>query len=89
MQATCALRYDEALSEGLPIASGVIEGACRHLINDQMDVTGARWSLEGGEAILKLHSIRSSGDWDEYWKYHLSRSEYSNYGDLLIKELAS
>lgn len=82
------LRYDEALSEGLPIASGVIEGACRHLINDRMDVTGARWSLEGGEAILKLRSIRSSGDWDEYWKYHLSRSEYRNYGDLLIKELA-
>ena len=83
------LCYDEALSEGLPIASGVIEGACRHLINDRMDVTGARWSLQGGEAILKLRSIRSSGDWDEYWKYHLSRSEYCNYGELLINESAS
>ena len=83
------LCYDEALSEGLPIASGVIEGACRHLINDRMDVTGARWSLQGGEAIFKLCSIRSSGDWDEYWKYHLSRSEYCNYGELLINESAS
>ena len=83
------LCYDEALSEGLPIASGVIEGACRHLINNRMDVTGARWSLQGGEAILKLCSIRSSGDWDEYWKYHLSRSEYCNYGELLINEAAS
>ena len=83
------LCYDEALSEGLPIASGVIEGACRHLINDRMDVTGARWSLPGGEAILKLRSIRSSGDWDEYWKYHLSRSESRNYGELLTNEASS
>ena len=66
------LRYDIALAEGLPIASGVIEGACRHLINDRMDITGARWSLQGAEAILKLRSINSSGDWDEYWKYHRS-----------------
>lgn len=83
------LRYDIALSEGLPIASGVIEGACRHLINDRMDLTGARWSLQGGEAVLKLRSISSSGDWNEYWKYHLSCSERRNYGDLLINEVAS
>ena len=49
------LCYDEALSEGLPIASGVIEGACRHLINDRMDVTGARWSLPGGVVAGELH----------------------------------
>lgn len=83
------LRYDVALSEGLPIASGVIEGACRHLINDRMDVTGARWSLHGAEAVLKLRSISSSGDWNEYWKYHLSRSERTNHGELLINEVAS
>ena len=39
------LRYDKVLSAGLPIATGVIEGACRHLVNDRMNVTGARWSL--------------------------------------------
>ena len=83
------LRYDVALAEGLPIASGVIEGACRHLINDRMDITGARWSLQGAEAVLKLRSISSSGDWEEYWKYHLSRSEQRNHGELLINEVAS
>ena len=83
------LRYDIALAEGLPIASGVIEGACRHLINDRMDITGARWSLQGAEAILKLRSINSSGDWDEYWKYHRSRSEARNYGDLVINGFTS
>ena len=78
------LRYNMALAEGLPIASGVTEGACRHLINDRMDITGARWSLQGAEAILKRRSINSSGHWDEYWSYHRSPSASRNYGDLVI-----
>jgi len=55
------LRYDEYLAKGMPIATGVIEGACRYLIKDRMDITGARWGLSGGEAILKLRSIRTNG----------------------------
>jgi hypothetical protein len=57
---TCAdylLKYDEYLAAGLPIATGVIEGACRHLIKDRMDITGARWGLQSAEAILKLRSL--------------------------------
>ena len=83
------LRYDLALKEGWPIASGVIEGACRHLINDRMDVTGARWSLGGAEAVLKLRSVNSSGDWDEYWEYHLSCAERRNHGKLILNEKSS
>lgn len=69
------LRYDEYLARGLPIATGVIEGACRHLVKDRMDVTGARWSLKGAEAVLKLRSLHASGDWDEYWLFH-ERSDF-------------
>lgn len=65
-----SLRYDEYLRDGLPIATGVIEGACRHLICDRMDITGARWSLAGAEAVLRLRALRSSGDFDEYWRFH-------------------
>ena len=75
------LCYDKALSGGFPIASGVIEGACRHLINDRMDITGARWSLQGSEAILKLRSINSSGDWESYWQFHKSCTQTRNYGE--------
>jgi hypothetical protein len=64
------LRYDCYLSQGLPIATGVIEGACRHLVKDRMDVTGARWSLTGAEAVLRLRALRSSQDFDEYWAFH-------------------
>ena len=72
------LRYDEALTAGLPIATGVIEGACRHLIEDRMNVTGARWGLEGGEAVLRLRALRSSGDFDDYWEFHEIR-EYERH----------
>lgn len=79
------LHYDEYLTQGLPIASGVIEGACRHLVKDRMDLTGARWGLKGAEAVLKLRSLRASGDFDEYWQFHLQmeleRNHKSKYAD--------
>jgi hypothetical protein len=64
------LHYHLALSIGLPIASGVIEGACRHLVNDRMNLTGARWSLTGAEAVLQLRALRSSDDFDDDWVFH-------------------
>lgn len=68
------LKYDEYLKEGFPIATGAIEGACRYLIKDRMDITGARWRLKRAEAILKLRSIKSSDDFDDYWKFYKSQS---------------
>ena len=59
------LHYDECLAAGFRIATGVIEGACRHLVSDRMDLTGARWSLAGAEAVLRLRALRSSGDFLE------------------------
>jgi len=67
------LDYPTALARGWPIATGVIEAACRHLVKDRMDRTGARWSLTGAEAILKLRALRSNGDFDAYWAFHLAR----------------
>jgi hypothetical protein len=69
------LDYPTALAQGWPIATGVIEGACRHLIKDRMDITGARWSLPGAEAILKLRAITSNGDFDRYWTWHLTQEQ--------------
>ncbi len=73
------LQYGEALKLGFPIATGVIEGACRHLINDRLDITGARWGLDGAESILKLRSLKSSGDFDAYWEHHKQTSKKRNY----------
>jgi len=73
------LRYDKALAAGWPIATGVIEGACRHLIGDRLDITGARWGLQGAEAVLALRAVISNGDFDEYWRYHLTREHQRLY----------
>ncbi len=69
------LDYPTALAEGWPIATGVIEGACRHLVKDRMDVTGARWGLRGAEAILKLRALTSNGDFPAYWTYHQQQEQ--------------
>jgi hypothetical protein len=66
------LDYATALERGWPIATGVIEGACRHLVKDRMDLTGARWGLEGAEAVLRLRALVTNGDFDAYWRFHLS-----------------
>jgi hypothetical protein len=85
------LRYHEYLAAGLPIATGVIEGACRHLVKDRMDVTGARWSLAGAEAVLRLRALRASGDFDAYWRFHeqqeYQRNHAAHYADGKVVSL--
>jgi hypothetical protein len=73
------LDYPRALAEGWPIATGVIEGACRQLVNDRMGITGARWSLEGAQAILWLRAIRANGDLDAYWTRHIAQEHQRNH----------
>lgn len=82
------MRYDRYLAAGYPIATGVIEGACRYLVKDRMDITGARWSLVGAEAVLRLRALRASGDFDAYWTFHeaqeLQRNHLNSYADHVI-----
>ena len=73
------LRYDYFMERGYPIASGVIEGACRHLISDRFEITGAQWSLKTAEGILKLRAIRSSGDWEQYHAFHKKQEWLRNH----------
>ena len=76
------LKYNHYLAQGFPIATGVIEGACRHLVKDRMEVTGARWSLTGAEAVLRLRALRSSHDFDEYWSFHETKEYERNHRSL-------
>ena len=86
------LDYPKALAAGWSIATGIIEGACRHIVADRMDLTGARWSLDGAEAVLKLRAVRSNGDFDDYWRYHLAkerrRVHESRYANEAIPQAA-
>lgn len=65
------MHYKKYLEKGLPIASGVIEGACRSLVKDRMDRAGMKWSKEGANSILELRSIKQNGYWDHYWDHYI------------------
>ena len=73
------LDYPRALANGWPIATGVIEGACRHLIQDRLGITGARWGLQGAEAVLWLRAINASGDTSTYWDWHITQEHQRNH----------
>ena len=67
------MRYDEYLAKGYPIASGVIEGACRHLVRDRMERAGMHWTAVGAQAMLDVRSTYVNGDWEEYQAYRITR----------------
>jgi len=58
--------YPTYLRQGWPIASGVIEGACRHFVKDRFELSGMRWSQDGAENLLHLRAVAENDDWDEY-----------------------
>jgi hypothetical protein len=73
------LDYPAFLAAGWPVASGLIEGAARWLIKDRMEVTGARWSLDGAEAVLRLRALDGNGDFDEYFGFHLRQQKQRDH----------
>ena len=71
------MRYDEYLRLGCPIATGVIEGACRHVIKDRMERAGMRWKVPGAQAMLNLRTINTNGDWAEFQEFRIAlENEY-------------
>jgi len=75
------MRYDQYLARGLPIATGVIEGACRHLVKDRFERSGMRWTIEGAQSILNLRSIKTSGLSQEYYAYYRYHRLAERYGE--------
>jgi len=73
------MRYDEYLAKGYPIASGVIEGACRHLLKDRMERAGMHWTPTGAQAMLDVRSTYVNEDWEEYQSYRIRRETQRLY----------
>jgi len=73
------MKYDEYLSQGFPIASGVIEGACRHFVKDRMERAGMQWTIKGAQAMLDVRSIKLNGDWDQFTRYRIKQELKQNY----------
>jgi hypothetical protein len=74
------MHYDEYLAWGWPIGTGVVEGACGHLVKDRMEGAGMRWKQAGAQAVLDLRAVRLNDDWDGYWQYHRQQQHQRLYG---------
>jgi hypothetical protein len=85
------MKYDQALASGWPIATGMIEGSCRFVIEDRFGITGARWSPDGAEDILKIRAVVVNGDLDAYMRYYKQRyrdeHHLARYDPATIEEL--
>jgi hypothetical protein len=73
------MRYDEYLREGYPIASGVIEGACRHYVKDRLERSGMRWTRAGAQAMLDVRSEFLNGDWTVFQSHRIERETQRMY----------
>lgn len=76
------MKYKKYLSDGYPVASGAIEGACNTLVKDRTDRSGMQWTKKGAGAVLGLRSVQCNEDWEEYWDYHIKSSSRRLYGDI-------
>jgi hypothetical protein len=76
------MKYDEYLAAGYPIGSGVVEGACRHLVKDRMERTGMRWLPSGAQAMLDLRATYLNGEWDAFWEFHMLQEDQRLYGKI-------
>jgi len=76
------MKYDDYLAAGYPIGSGVVEGACRHLVKDRMERTGMRWLPSGAQAMLDLRATYLNGEWDAFWNFHVTQEDERLYGKL-------
>jgi hypothetical protein len=76
------MKYDEYLASGYPIGSGVVEGACRHLVKDRMERTGMRWLPSGAQAMLDLRATYLNGDWEAFWNFHVMQEDQRLYGKM-------
>jgi hypothetical protein len=74
------MRYDEYLARGWPIGTGVVEGACGHLVKDRMEQSGMRWTKGGAQAVLDLRAVRLNGHWEAYWEFHRRQQHQRLYG---------
>jgi hypothetical protein len=74
------MRYDHYLALGWPIATGVIEGACRHLVKDRCERSGMRWTQAGAEALLRLRCVKANGDWQRFHAYRREKRHREVYG---------
>jgi hypothetical protein len=62
------MHYAQYVRNGLPIASGVMEAACKTLVTQRLKQSGMAWTQAGGQPILTLRSLIQSDRWQPAWE---------------------
>src|SRR5215207_7404840 len=83
------MHYDEYLARGWPIGTGVVEGACGHLVKDRMEQSGMRWTTGGAQVVLDLRAVRINGHWEAYWQFHRHQQHQRLYGQSAPAQASS
>jgi hypothetical protein len=78
------MHYDQYLQNGWPIGTGVVEGACGHLVKDRMEQSGMRWTKQGAQPLLDLRAVRINDDWNAYQRFHRQRQHQRLYRSCSI-----
>jgi hypothetical protein len=76
------MHYQNYLAHGYPIGTGVIEGACRHLVKDRFERAGMRWSKVGAQVMLDLRAVYLNGDWDDFQRFRRHQVHEHRYGSV-------
>jgi hypothetical protein len=79
------IHYDRYLTAGYPIASGVIEGACRHVVKDRMERAGMHWTLPGAQALLNLRCVALNDEWEPFINHHIQSETARLYANIPIQ----
>jgi hypothetical protein len=78
------MKYDAYLAAGYPIGSGVVEGACRHLVKDRLEQSGMRWTVAGAQALLHTRALYLNGDWPDFCAFRIDAEQHQLYGQLAV-----
>jgi hypothetical protein len=79
------IHYDRYLAAGYPIASGVIEGACRHVVKDRMERAGMHWTLPGAQALLNLRCVALNDEWEPFMNHHIQHETTRLYANCPVQ----
>ena len=71
------MRYQSVRTKGLPVGSGLTEGACKSVIGQRTCGSGQRWRPKGIGAVLTLRAIHRSDRLPRFWR-QLSKNYTAN-----------
>jgi hypothetical protein len=89
--------YQRYLALSWPIGTGVVEGACGHLVKDRFEQSGLQWSFAGAQSLLDLRSVAFNGDWDDFQQFRRRQVHQERYHtpypdalpDIMVLEAAA